>query len=433
MALLAPVKALALIVFLAAIAGATYGVQRALGPQSLEGQLVSTQLVHETLNATPGHTVIFPVDIVNRGAASRAFIVGLQGDGAVGRSDLRSVAHEEHTVVFVPVVVSATASVGAHPLRLTVSGADGLVLRERVDAATLRVLGPAPGLAVGDTGEAIYLGRIAEVGSVFNTNDQAFASRSFPQTSTYRLSAGVLPLQTSPPNVVQGFFENVLGMQAGESRTFDVSPEKGYGNATDERREPREESLARAFALPLSDEKVARDAFNKYVTDTRQGNATQFKVGDHFVFHEQQTGNAWPYVIVAIDANETTYRLDVKVGETYTLYPFWANASRVESVNGTTALFLTTPGTQVGESFTARSYWPVMTALRSVNETVVVIRHSPPVGYKYTLPQGGQPIEITIREVTETEVVTSTPNPNPLAGKTLQFDVTLLALQKGAK
>lgn len=426
----AALKLVALVVFLGAIAGATYGVQVVLGDGTLS-QSVNAEPVRGTLNATGGHAVTYAVLVHNRGDADLDVRVGVSGLGATGESDVRTAPANGATVLFVPLQVPQDASQGEHALDLVIRDGEGNVLREREGLLKLRVLGEAPGFAEGDSASVIYTGRLSATGRVFNTNDNALLDKPFPQTDNYRASPGLLGVTTVPRvSVVAGFYEGMLGMQPGESRTISFPPEKGYGNATIEEREERDERIDRAFELELETEAVARDVFDGYVAETGQGEGAGFEAGEVFVF--TQGANRWPYRIEAINETTVTYTLAVQVGERYTLYPFWENGSEVASVNETHATFVTTPTTGEGETFTARSHWEGMTEVKEVTETEIVMRHSPPVGHQYEVSQGSfqPPRRYTVTEVTEEEIVVVTPSTNPLAGQDLTFDVLLVELTK---
>lgn len=432
MALSAPVKALALLVFLAAIAGATYGVQTYVGDTidaQIEAQTFHVLAPRAMVNVTPGNDVSFVVAVTNRGTSDRN--VHLEAEGAAsGRSDLTTVRANSTSAMFLTVRVADDVAPGTHALDLRVV-ADERTLRERPGALSLNVLPEGPDLEPGDSGEVIYVGRLSATGRVFNMNDPALVDIAFPKTDTYRFSQGVLPLQTSPrPNIVPGLYEGMLGMQAGEQRTISFGPDKGYGNATEEQIEPRDEVIVRDLTLVNDVQRVARATFDEYVIETEQGTAESFSAGDIFTLN--QNGNDWPYQIVNITAQVVEYRLAATVGQGYTVYPFWPNASVVSSINETHVTFRTTPTTQIGQPFTMKAAWPEMSALREVDDTRVIVRHSPPVGYSYTtVTQLGQPREATIKEVGEERIVVALPSPNPLAGKDLTFDVILVSLTKG--
>ena len=429
MALSAPVKAVALVVFLAAIAGATYGVSSFVG-DTVESQLYSVTPTRALSNATPGNEVSYVVTVSNRGTASTDVVVEVAG-AATGRSAVTTIRGNSTVGVFVTVSVPEGLAPGEHALDVRLLEGER-VIRTRAGLLTLRVMPEAPGLEPGDSAEVIYVGRLTATGRVFNTNDPVLLEVPFPKTDTYRFSQGLLPFQTAPrPNVVSGLYEGMLGMQPGEHRSVSFGPEKGYGNATDEQPEPREERLQREITLVNDAQRVARATFDEYILETRQGQPSDFEAGDTFILNQQ--GNDWPYQIVSITPQVVEYRLAAVVGESYTVYPFWPNASVVTSINETQVSFRTTPTTQPGQAFTMRAYWPQMSTVREVTEDEIIVRHSPPVGYSYTsITQLGQPREATIKEVSEERIVVAYPSPNPLAGRDLTFDVILVSLTKGA-
>lgn len=426
----APLKALAFVVFIAAVAGAVYGVQVVLGPGAQT--VVRADAPHETLNATAGHDVTFPVRVDNRGEAA-SLVAVLNASGVEGRSAPRNFAADESFTVFVTVRVPPGTPAGELPLDLSVLGPDGGVLRAQRGAVTLNVLAPAEqGFAQGDTAQVTYTGRIADTGEVFNTNDPAYQNLTFPQTGTYRFSAGLLEVRTVPrPTVVQGFYEGMLGMQPGETRTITFGPEKGYGNLTTEERVPRKEVIQRRETLDLPEAPLTTDSFAQFLESTQQGVPEDYEVGEQVTLERQ--GETLRYRLINKTAEGVVLRLHVEAGERYTIYEFWPNASVVESVNETTATFVTTPTTPEGQGFTYFPHWPEASVVASMDDTEIVVRHDPPVDLKYTQSAGQFQAarSYTVVSVGEDEIVVSTPSSNPLAGKSLTFDVRLVDLRKG--
>lgn len=428
MALSAPVKATALLLFFAAIAGATYGVEKVVG-STVESQLVTFTAARAELNATPGHTVTYVLSVTNRDVASRDVTVRVSGEGAQGESEITTVRGNTTVGVFVPVDVPADMSEGVHALDVEIASGER-VLREREGGLSVRVFGAGPGFEQGDSVEALYLGRLSATGRVFNTNDPALVGVAFPKTDSYRFSQGVLRVQTVPrPTIVQGLYEGMLGMQAGETRTISFGPEKGYGPASEEETFAREESITRDLTLSNDAQQVPRATFDAYINESGQGDPSAFQPGDVFLL--DQNGNDWPYKVVDLGDTVVQYKLAAEVGQAYTVYPFWPNASVVAAIDEDNVTFRTTPTTEPGETFTMKAFWPDMSTIASSNETHVVVRHSPPVGFTYTtVTQLGQPREATVKSLGETEIVVAMPSANPLAGKDLTFDVTALSIAK---
>ena len=429
MALSAPWKAVALVVFLAAIAGATYAVSSYVG-DTVESQLVSVTAARSELNVTPGSDVSYLLSLTNRDVASRDLSIEIVGY-AVGKSETVTVRGNTTVGVFVPLHVSDEALEGEHRLDVRVVS-EGKTMREREGLLLLNVLPEGgEGFAPGDSAEVLYLGRLSATGRVFNTNDPALQNVAFAKTDNYRFSQGLLPLETVPrPNVVTGLYEGMLGMREGEHRTISFPPEKGYGPATEETREPREESIVRELTLVNDAQRVPRETFDTYVVESGQGVPEDFQAGDIFLL--EQNGNHWPYRIVNMTDQVVEYKLGANAGEAYTIYPFWANASIVQSINDTTIVFRTTPNSEIGQPFTMKAYWPEMSAHVADNDTAATVRHTPPVGFTYTtVSQLGQPREATVKEVNDRDVIVAIPSANPLAGKDLTFDVIVVTLTKG--
>lgn len=427
MALSAPVKALAFVVFIAAIAGATYGVRDVVG-DTVESQLVAVSTPRAVLNVTPGHNATYVITISNRDTATRDLTVEIDGV-ASGRAATTSVRGVSNATVFVTVEVPASLAAGEHELDVRVLSGDRAV-RERTGLLTLRVLAPGVGFEVGDVAETYYTGRLSATGRVFNTNDPILVGLGFPKTDSYRFSQGLLPIASDPrPNVVQGIFEGVLGMQPGETRTLSFPPELGYGPSTQEESLPRDDSLQRNITLRNDIQRVTREEFESFLNESQQRKAGGYQVDD--VFMLDQNDDLWPYRVVTISEEIVEYKLVANPGDAFTIYPFWPDGSVVAFSNDTHVGFRTTPTTQVGEKITVKQYWPLMSELKSYNETHISIRNSPPVGYTFTeVSQLGQPREATVKELSETRILVALPSPNPLAGKDLTFDVTVLSIEK---
>lgn len=427
MPLSAPVKALALVVFIAAIAGATYAVQSTLG-NSVEAQLLTVSASRDVVNATPGHNATYLLTVSNRDATSRDVVVEATGF-ATGRSDPTTVRGGSNATLFLTVSVPADVEPGDHDVDVRLL-TDGRVVRERDALLTVRVLEPAPGFQQGDVAQVVYTGRLTATGRVFNTNDRMLVGLNVPKTETYRFSEGILSVVTTPrPNVVPGVYEGLLGMQPGESRTVTFGPEDGYGNATEEEVFARDDILPRVLRVENAVQSVPRTAFDAYVEETRQGNASDFTVGSIFLLDQNRA--LWPYRIVGMSNESVDYQLGAEPGDAFTIYPFWPNSSVVESINESTVVFRTTPTTAIDEAITFRTFWPEMSSVRSVNETSIVVRHSPPLGFSYAhVGQSGQPRQASIKEVSEERIVLAIPSQNPLAGRDLTFDLMLVSIDR---
>ena len=70
------------------------------------------------------------------------------------------------------------------------------------------------------------------------------------------------------------------------------------------------------------------------------------------------------------------------------------------------------------------------TTLVDATGASIVVRHDVPVGFQYAAPtsSGGQPVDWTVKSVDDQRIVTTTPNPHPLAGLDLTFDALVESL-----
>lgn len=432
-------KPLALIVFLAALAGATYGVSAILGnePTTIVAKPnANADVLGETRSATPGHDVTIPVRILNRGASSADFGVVVTGLGPEARSALVTAFAAGNQTVFVKIHVPEGTAPGAYALDARVVNATGDVVRERPGLIHLNVLAPATsGFAEGDSADVTYTGRINATGTVFSTNDPALVGQQFATTEGFpsTISTRTLNVATLPRvSVVTGFYEGMLGMQENESRTVTFGPEKGYGNATVEQSQERETVLPRAETLPLPGADLTPDQFASYLNQTSQGKPEDYHVGS--IVTNERNGDTLRYRITQMDDSVVKLVLDVHVGERYTLYEVWPNSSVVTDIANGNVSFETTPPVALHEAFSYYSYWPGMSEVTQLNDTSIVVRHSPTVGLQYTTgaSQISTPQSFTVKELRDDEIVVTTANPNSLAGKDLQFDIRIVKLHKGS-
>ena len=440
MAMSAAAKAIALVLFVAAIAGATYAVNESLGI-TVEPPTLLLEPVHQERAATPGHTTSFLVNVENRGATDRSVRLAIDG-AAEGTSGAVVIPAGSTTAIFVPADVPADAAVGTHLLTLRALDGDR-VLRVRDNAVTLRVLADAPGIEVGDNATLRYVGRLADTGRAFASNDPALVGEAFLKTETFQYNPQVLPLTTAPRNVVLGIHEGVLGMQPGETRTFTFGFEKGYGPPAENDTIPRRETIERTLIARNELQRVSRETFDEYIAEEGQGDPSTYEVGDTFTLYEEP--NVWPYRITFINETTVTYRLGASVGDKFTLYPYWPQGTEIVAIDDEKVEFYTTPTTPpapegtcpprnaaaTAACFTMRTEWPDMSVLDAEpNATHVVIRHDPPEAFRYTTTATGETREVVVLDVLDDEIIVAVASAHPLAGRSLTFDVTVLAVDK---
>lgn len=418
-------KFAAFVIFIGAIAGATLAVREELGGSDAAlAVAVRGEAAHAKLNATAGHDVTFPVTINNRGDKALDVVARLSGDALAGAAPIARVPAGSSSTVFVTLSVPVTQATGVYDLDLRLETLEGALLRHRDSATQLAVISGGPGFGDDTTASLYYVGRLTTSGKVFNTNDPAILSQNFPKADIYSPSEGELELQGGPnAGVVEGFYNALLGMQAGESRTVVIPAALAYGNATTDENIPRAEPIERNFYLPAQPETVARATFDKCLADGKDCTSNGTTPGS--VFYFKQGANNWPYRIDAINDQFVEYSLVVEPGQKFTLYPFWVNGSEVVSVNETQIHFVTTPTGAEGEGFTSRPYWPGLTRVANLTNETIVIEHDLAVGFKYTQPAtANQPAkDYTVKSVEGDTIVVSTPSGSPLAGQDLTFDI----------
>ena len=93
----------------------------------------------------------------------------------------------------------------------------------------------------GDFVEIQYIGKIKETGKIFDVTDETMAK----QANVYKEGNRYEPIQVivGAGHIIQGLDESLLNIEVGETKTFDIPPEKGFGK--------RDSSLLQI--LPLND------------------------------------------------------------------------------------------------------------------------------------------------------------------------------------
>jgi len=96
-------------------------------------------------------------------------------------------------------------------------------------------------LKQGDFVEIQYVGKVKETGKIFDVTDEVKAK----QANVYKEGNKYEPIQVvvGAGHIIQGLDESLLNMEVGETKTFDIPPEKGFGK--------RDSSLLQL--LPLND------------------------------------------------------------------------------------------------------------------------------------------------------------------------------------
>lgn len=419
------VRALAFLVFAALLGGSVWAAYEYL---AVEG--ASIDPLGETYDVGAGTAFTVPWTVTNTGSAPAHFFVAFEDDGGLGVGRVAPVEIDVEgfgkVAGWSTFAVRGDAPAGDHRVALAVAGVAG----ERLAGVPLdvTVLPAGEGLGAGDTAQVRYVGRYPE-GPVFDTNVEAIAFGPWPKAQDFRPHPTwePFPVTLGPDTrVVAGFAQGLEGMRVGQSRTVVVPPELGYGNATREDVIPRTVEIERNRTVDVRDLQIQRPQWESHIRSTGQGDPATFGPGSTFEIYDEL--NTYRARVVEITPTVVTYRFALQEGDRFTLFPFWPDASEVVSVNDTSTVIRTTPTTEPGERFTYFRPWANVTTLDRVEDDLLVLRHEVEPGYTYMASPDGvaPPTELRVARVTDDEIVVAIPNPAPLAGRTLVFDITVV-------
>ena len=252
-------------------------------------------------------------------------------------------------------------------------------------------------IELGDCADVHYIGRYASNDTVFSTsydnaetktggtplhvfiNDNGSASppvdysEYYTNISSFLMSSDTTYLDylTSPFSIKQDFYQYLIGMKEGETKTTELlQPEDAFGLKPD-----------------IGDSFAVNETFLGYPIEM------DFSILD---IQENQTVPAE----YGLDVNTSTfyvlrdnsYYLDQVMSANGTTYSSWDDSTKVSAINDTTIWLYTTPTTAVGENFTwivneYDGYYSITTtfptstsAITSMNNSTIVVTHTPQVG-----------------------------------------------------
>lgn len=228
-------------------------------------------------------------------------------------------------------------------------------------------------VAIGDTVTVDYTGYY-ENGTIFDTNIQDVALKAGIHKDAYQSFTFVL----GQNQVIPGFEEQVIGMAAGEKKTFTVTPDKGYGNVRDElivHDLKRNLNVTRYSYLTRD---VYKKVFNK---DPQVGETLQRR--------------DIPWQLQVVDVNDTNVKVEniLNFGQT-------VNMSGAE--------------------------WSSVVV--AVTNDTITLKQNPEVGNRLSFPaRSGTIVAVVINVSDNTFDVNAN---HPLAGMNLTFDVTIKNIKK---
>ncbi len=256
---------------------------------------------------------------------------------------------------------------------------------------------------ISDTVKVNYIGTFAN-GTVFDTNIPQEAQIA----GIYRSGRQYRPLTVTigKNQVVPGFEQALIGMRVGDIKTVTIPPEQGYGK----------ESPFKVAAIPLLKNISRYQAVSRIVIIPRSlfdQDHANVSVGENI------TEGGTSYTVELLNATNATLLLDVPIGANITL-PETTWPSMV--LNETDAALLVRQD-PVNGSTTDTALGNVLV---TVTNDTITLRLPFQVGGVWKNPQYGT------GRVTAVNATTAIVDfNNPLAGKNLTFQITMLDIQKG--
>lgn len=279
---------------------------------------------------------------------------------------------------------------------------------------------------------ADYVGRLAD-GSIFDTSVPALAHGPFPKSDQFQARGGLQPLEVhlnpQQPGVVEGFYNALVGMMEGESKTATLDPAEAYGS-------PRIHENVTALTELDRENRVDR-----FINDIPIAQLPpQFEIetkqeGDTLTYRTEQGGEEFVFNFELVRKGTESVDLErlEEIGSTTTFYPMWPDATEVVDITDEQIVYETTPPEDQGlftwdvDPRSHHAQWENATRIEDVTSEQILIRHIPEEGSTYELVQNPRqgPQTFLVENVDTDDVHVSTDNPHPLGGLSLTFDITL--------
>lgn len=408
-------RAFALIAFVAVLAGATAVAYQAI---QIEGLPVDVNSVVARRTTGPGMDVAYPVTVASTTGTTQRLNVSVKAPAGVTADapDVIRAPPGNGTGFWVEASVAEDPRLGDHTVQLRLSSGN----TTRVVGLPLTVEDPRKVVQRGDTARVKYVGRYPN-GSVFATNVRAVDKSAIPKAPRYSSpSYNPITVPTGPnATFISGFKKGIVGVGIGHDVSLHLEPGEAYGNETVRVTRPRTENISRFITEPrvfnLSRRSLAQQGFVNQSSEE----------GDRITLG--QPPRVRVYRITFLNDTRVRLILEVEEGDRQTHHPQWPNSSVAVKVNDTHVRYRVDPPYQVGgEAFTWHDYWPNATVVARIGNENITLRHTPEVGSTYNKSVQGKTLKHTVVAVTEDAIVARRPNPAPLAGQTVIFDVTVL-------
>ena len=268
---------------------------------------------------------------------------------------------------------------------------------------------------MGDTVQVDYTGKLPD-GTVFDTSDPEVAVSA----GVYQEGRPYQPLMVGvgAHNVIKGFEDGLLGMEEGESKTLTIAPEDGYGPSDPTKIDvipqlddiPATQTFMREIGVPAMQFNMTFGTGNKVgdiinVPDSAI-NMTILEIGETVnISYNFEVGDivdggntVWADEVIEVNSSHIVIRHNVEVGDII----------------------------QFPES-------PWNSTVLEVTETNITLQHNPiPDTTVYTTMQtmfGPQQVPVEVH-FNETDIILD--SNHFLAGKTLTFEVEVVAIEKAS-
>jgi|GEM_PF-725186 len=272
--------------------------------------------------------------------------------------------------------------------------------------ATVTLQVNLPGeIALGDCVDINYIGRYASNGTIFDSSYSDIINKTdgVPLQIYVTLNKTIYPpegYEYYSQGYIEGLIEGLVGLKEGETRNLTIPPEKAYGIE-------KKIAIGDNFSTTHLTESLFNHTLNQTleVIDLNDENITLKWL------NVKDLGNfTLPEYILFEDLEQAYYT--GMIYDTLPPYYIWENSSMIINITDTNVLIKTTPTkTQnlvdqispfaVGDKF--GFIFPDATTAEW-NETKIIISSSPLPGSKYTLDYVGMLLNITIENVTETNI-----------------------------
>ncbi len=268
---------------------------------------------------------------------------------------------------------------------------------------------------MGDIVQVDYTGKLPD-GTVFDTSDPevAVSAGVYQEGRTYQ----PLTVVIGAHNVITGFEDGLLGMKEGESKTLTIAPEEGYGPL----------DTTKIDVIPQIDDISATQTFefkreiNVSAIEFNMKIGTDYEVGDIIPIPDS------PINITILEIGETvkfSYNIEVgdRIGGGETMW-----TDEVIEVNSTHIVMR--HDAKVGDTIQLPEK-PWNTTVLEVTETNITLQHNPIPDTTADMTKqtmfGFQQIPVQVH-FNETDIIED--SNYFLAGKTLTFEVEVVAIEK---